>query len=131
LGEFVFPAGDYVYLGSANGPGGLHARLGRHLHPLEKPHWHIDFLHCAAQVTAWLYVIRTATQLECSWSQLLSCLPEASLPAPGFGSRDCRNGCLAHLVHFDYLPLKQLHALLGKVQEIDLPLEVRSQLAAV
>jgi hypothetical protein len=30
LGAFDFPAGAYVYLGSANGPGGLRARLAHH-----------------------------------------------------------------------------------------------------
>ena len=34
LGEAVFPAGSYIYCGSALGPGGLRSRLGRHLrHP--------------------------------------------------------------------------------------------------
>ncbi|HIQ09546.1 MAG TPA: DUF123 domain-containing protein, partial [Anaerolineaceae bacterium] len=31
LGVWDFPEGVYVYLGSARGPGGIRARLGRHL----------------------------------------------------------------------------------------------------
>ncbi|HEX9029228.1 MAG TPA: DUF123 domain-containing protein, partial [Anaerolineales bacterium] len=31
LGRLSFPAGEYLYLGSAGGPGGLRARLGRHI----------------------------------------------------------------------------------------------------
>ena len=30
LGTFTFPAGYYLYVGSALGPGGLEARLARH-----------------------------------------------------------------------------------------------------
>ena len=31
LGDFTFPEGDYVYVGSARGPGGLRARVRRHI----------------------------------------------------------------------------------------------------
>ncbi|MBE0698753.1 MAG: DUF123 domain-containing protein, partial [Anaerolineaceae bacterium] len=44
LGEIVFPAGDYIYLGSAWGPGGLRARLAHHVRIASSPHWHIDWL---------------------------------------------------------------------------------------
>ena len=37
LGEFNLPHGDYVYLGSAFNPGGLRARLGRHIRGGGKP----------------------------------------------------------------------------------------------
>ena len=39
--------GCYVYAGSARGPGGIRARVRRHLRPDKTPHWHID------QVTAY------------------------------------------------------------------------------
>ena len=40
LGTFAFQAGWYVYVGSAFGPGGLAARVGRHLRGLGTPcHW--------------------------------------------------------------------------------------------
>jgi Uri superfamily endonuclease len=108
LGSFTFPAGDYVYLGSARGPGGLRARLGRHLRGRGQAHWHIDRLRAAAQVHGFGYKTISADvseadpsdSRECNWSQRLATLPEASLPAPGFGSSDCRSGCAAHLVHF-------------------------------
>jgi len=114
LGSFTFPAGDYVYMGSARGPGGLRARLGRHLRGSGQPHWHIDHLRTAAQVRGFGYQTNTAHasapyfggiphssgDKECDWSQRLVAQPEASLPAPGFGASDCRSGCAAHLVHF-------------------------------
>ena len=51
LGAFAFPAGWYVYTGSARGPGGLQARLRHHLRPASRPHWHIDHLRTQAVVT--------------------------------------------------------------------------------
>jgi hypothetical protein len=58
LGEFSFAAGEYLYTGSACGPGGLRARLGRHLRGGGKPHWHIDSLRAAAEVTGYGYSLR-------------------------------------------------------------------------
>ena len=107
LGRFAFPAGAYLYLGSACGPGGLRARLGRHLLPPEarRVRWHIDALRLAAVPRALGYIIygRSASidrPVECLWSQALSGQPGSAIPAPGFGARDCRCGCLAHLVAF-------------------------------
>jgi Uri superfamily endonuclease len=104
LGVFRFPAGDYLYLGSAFGPGGLHARLERHLKPTKRLHWHIDYLRPAVQVrqigyqTAQNGPASGPDRLECRWSQALLRLPGACTPVPGFGAGDCRAACPAHLV---------------------------------
>ena len=45
LGEFEFPAGRYVYTGSARR--GLEARVRRHLSRAKRLHWHIDYLLAA------------------------------------------------------------------------------------
>lgn len=109
LGKFVFPAGFYVYVGSARGPGGIRARLGRHLRGVARPHWHIDHLRSAAQVYGFGYQVdnlethSTALPPECGWSQALAALPDAGILAPGFGASDCRMGCQAHLIHFPTL----------------------------
>ncbi len=116
LGWVDFPAGKYVYLGSARGPGGLHARLGRHLRGYRRPHWHIDALRVHARVDlAWWVAEQSCAaeencvaeagpepilRAECRWSQALAALPGAFIPAPGFGATDCRAGCPAHLVAF-------------------------------
>src|SRR5690349_8091196 len=42
LGRLAFPAGLYVYTGSALG--GLRPRLARHLRREKRHHWHIDHL---------------------------------------------------------------------------------------
>ncbi|MEW5867784.1 MAG: GIY-YIG nuclease family protein [Chloroflexota bacterium] len=103
LGEFDLPAGEYIYLGSARGPGGLSARLSRHLAGnQERLHWHIDYLRKIAIPGAICYLAGEPTRppLECAWSQGLAELPGASIPAAGFGASDCRSGCIAHLIHF-------------------------------
>lgn len=106
LGRATFPAGAGFYLGSARGPGGLKARLGRHLQPgeLARLHWHIDYLHGLAQASAVAYIVLPGTAphtpLECRWSQALAARPGASLPLHGFGASDCQAGCPAHLVMF-------------------------------
>jgi len=44
LGTFVFVPGLYLYVGSARGPGGLRARIRRHLRRYKPKRWHIDYL---------------------------------------------------------------------------------------
>ena len=98
LGVFDFLPGVYVYLGSALGPGGLQARLCHHARRAERPTWHFDHLRlCLTLVGGWFAL--TTQRLECVWSQALSRLPDAVIPAAGFGARDCRRGCPAHLIH--------------------------------
>lgn len=101
LGVFDFLPGEYLYAGSACGPGGLRARLGRHLIGTGTPRWHIDFLRRAAEVGGYGYALDGENQgasLECCLAQALARLPEAIIPIPGFGSSDCRLRCRAHLV---------------------------------
>lgn len=105
LGRFLFPSGFYLYVGSALGPGGLAARLGRHLRREKRLHWHVDYLRVWANLPG-AYYVESRERRECSWARLLLDLPGASLPAPGFGASDCR--CPAHLVHLLHLPDKPL-----------------------
>lgn len=95
LGTFAFPAGRYVYTGSAYGPGGISARLRHHLRCSSHPHWHIDYLRAAAQLL--LVTIQPNMKLECIWAQRLASLGQ--IIVPGFGSSDCRSGCPAHLIY--------------------------------
>jgi Uri superfamily endonuclease len=104
LGQYRFPAGWYLYVGSARGPGGLRARLERHrrrLGPDKKVHWHIDFLReYGTWAGAW--VRRADEHLECAWARRLGGLPGVAVVVPGFGASDCR--CAAHLFHLAALP---------------------------
>jgi Uri superfamily endonuclease len=104
LGEVEFPAGWYLYVGSARGPGGLQARLARHkrrLGPDKRAHWHVDYLREKARWEgAW--VRASSESLECEWVATLLGEPEVTVVAPGFGASDCR--CRTHLVHGPALP---------------------------
>lgn len=105
LGRAKFQPGRYVYLGSALGPGGVAARLSRHLRPEKRMRWHIDYLTPVAPVTGAAGVYGMDRR-ECTWSHAVEAVPGASAPVRGFGSSDCRNGCTAHLWRLpDALPL--------------------------
>ncbi|MCX7825934.1 MAG: GIY-YIG nuclease family protein [Verrucomicrobiae bacterium] len=99
LGAFTFPAGVYVYTGSALG--GLEQRLARHQRRRKKLHWHIDYLLRHARIIA-IADRPTRRRLECAWNAQTLRLPGARVVAAGFGSSDC--DCAAHLV---YLPSEE------------------------
>jgi len=104
LGAFRFPAGWYLYVGSAFGPGGLDARLGRHQRTFaagKRAHWHVDYLR---QQTVWggAWGCDSPHRLECTWAAALHRLPGAEIVVSGFGASDCR--CRAHLVRVSALP---------------------------
>jgi Uri superfamily endonuclease len=83
--------GRYLYCGSAHGPGGLRARLGRHMRPDKKVRWHIDRLTTTGEVLgAWIF----AGVTECDLVAQLNFLPT---PAPRFGATDCKR-CPSHLL---------------------------------
>jgi len=103
LGRFRFPAGFYLYMGSALGPGGLTGRLARHLRSSKRLHWHVDYLldaKCARVVEVW--TATGATCRECDWARAAMRLPRASVIVPRFGASDCR--CVAHLIGFTMPP---------------------------
>lgn len=87
-------AGDYLYCGSARGPGGLRARLARHWRREKRAHWHVDQLTAVAKMRG-AFVAEGGD--ECALNEALAALP---VPAPGFGSSDCPR-CASHL---RYLP---------------------------
>jgi Uri superfamily endonuclease len=86
--------GRYLYCGSAKGPGGLRARLTRHMRRKKAVRWHVDQLTTRGAVRgAWIFPAGD----ECALVAQL-----AHLPAPilGFGSSDCRR-CRSHLLHWE------------------------------
>lgn len=101
LGRLAMQPGFYVYVGSALGPGGLKARVGRHLQPAACPHWHIDYLRRETECVAVWYASGAVRQ-ECAWVAAFSSLKGSVIPLRGFGSSDCR--CSAHLYFFDRPP---------------------------
>lgn len=93
-GTFVFSAGNYAYVGSAFGPGGLRARINHHLKKSASPRWHMDYLrNAAAPVQVW--TSNDSQKLEHRWAAVLSRSIRTTAPVPGFGSTDC--SCYSHL----------------------------------
>ncbi len=121
LGEQDFPAGTYIYCGSALN--GLHARVARHLRPERKAHWHVDHLLAQGQPVGALLVYSEA-RLECRLAEKLSRLEGVRRHVPGFGASDCR--CPGHLL----LCEEPVQAVGGAIQGVlnglqDGPLEQR------
>ncbi len=96
LGTRVLMPGVYVYVGSARGPGGLAARIRRHLRQNKRLHWHVDALTTRLTPAAVLWST-DPTLRECDWVAALLSRPEAHVPWPDFGSSDCRR-CPSHLI---------------------------------
>lgn len=98
LGRRVFPAGYYLYVGSARK--GLAARTARHRRLRKKKFWHIDFLRQACTFEEVL-PIRTRDDLECRLARATRKIADGEVP--GFGASDC--GCASHLFHMKTDPM--------------------------
>ena len=107
LGEVFFPAGYYVYVGSAMT--NLGKRIERHLRLRKLHHWHIDDLRAVSEVRAAL-AVRSSERLECDLAGAVSSISDWRVA--GFGSTDC--SCHTHLFGFesDPLGLKEFHKML-------------------
>lgn len=94
----ILAKGTYFYCGSANGPGGIAARVKRHCKPDKKPHWHVDELtsNGAGRVVSVLVVPGGD---ECVLRQRIEDAKPKRIkfPAQGFGSSDCVV-CSSHLL---------------------------------
>ena len=100
LGRIHFPAGYYVYVGSARK--NLEARLARHQRRRKKLHWHIDYLREAAEVAA---VIPVRTQDDLEEEMALAVSRIAGWQIDGFGATD--KPSRSHLFGFSGLPFRQ------------------------
>ena len=103
LGSWPIARGWYLYVGSAQGPGGLAARLAHHLRDAQRPRWHVDWLRRYAQVHEIWAGPAADAQSEHRWAWVCSLLPGAHVPVPRFGASDCRR-CPAHLLAFARAP---------------------------
>jgi Uri superfamily endonuclease len=92
LGTFTFPAGRYVYSGSARR--NIEARVARHMAKSKKMRWHIDYL--LSHPESKLIRAELFAEGECELNQRT----EGVIVAPGFGATDCRNRCKSHLKYF-------------------------------
>lgn len=83
--------GGYCYVGSAMGPGGISARVGRHLRERKVLKWHIDHITASPSFDP-VAVYATSDPVECF---VASSLARSHRGIPGFGCSDCR--CASHL----------------------------------
>lgn len=88
--------GWYVYCGSANGPGGIRARLCRHFRHTKRHHWHVDQL---TEKAAQLWAFAQEGGNECAIAETLTQSGRFESALEGFGSSDCIR-CEAHLLHW-------------------------------
>lgn len=125
LGVLTIPTGNYVYLGSAKGPGGLRARIARHLSKNKKIRWHIDYILAAGPVRIDTIVFaQESYRRECV---LTPSLEESGFthPRKGLGSSDCRS-CTSHFLKCPYSMLDCTKAVVGAFKEAMLePMVIR------
>lgn len=96
LGCFLFPAGRYIYTGSALN--GLEKRIARHCKRHKCLYWHIDYFLEYTQIRD-VVIYPTRERGECPLNAQLLARPGARVVAPRFGASDCR--CAAHLVYLE------------------------------
>ncbi len=100
LGSFKPGRHWYLYVGSAFGPGGLAARVGRHLRENKTQHWHLDYLLPATCVReVWFHTGRR--DLEHVWAESMLNYPASAIPLEKLGASDCN--CRSHFVRLPTL----------------------------
>ncbi len=115
LGIAFFPAGYHVYTGSALGRSStsLFGRIRRHLSKEKKKHWHIDYL-LDTSISKVVHVILSETTLRKEHEVVnnLEANSKFRTIMKGFGSSDCRSGCIAHLKYYSGQELSDLENLI-------------------
>ena len=100
LGETIFPASTYAYVGSAQSS--IESRVKRHMRKEKKFFWHIDYLLADNSIkVVQIYYLAGEKACECQTAQLIA---KYSKPVPNFGCSDCN--CKSHLFYsdnFDFL----------------------------
>jgi len=89
FGTFEFPAGDYIYTGSAKK--NIEARITRHLSHQKSLKWHIDYLLDSQQAT--VIKVEQFSQPECIVNQNT----KGTILINRLGATDCKNNCGSHL----------------------------------
>ncbi|MBN1461475.1 MAG: GIY-YIG nuclease family protein [Armatimonadetes bacterium] len=95
LGTYDFPAGYYVYTGSALN--GLEARIARHRRHRKTLRWHVDYLLPTAEIVR-VVELPTRAAIECRRNQGVLAMTGARVVVRKFGASDCH--CESHLAYF-------------------------------
>ncbi|PLJ78104.1 GIY-YIG nuclease family protein [Infirmifilum sp. SLHALR2] len=117
--------GIYVYVGSAKGPGGVRARVSRHVRKAKKVKWHIDLVTTLPQARVLGAFCAETVEPECVLVPPLESLGFEHV-VKGFGSSDCTRGCTSHFLRWTksggvdgvLLEAFMLAGLRGKVLEL-------------
>ena len=89
LGKFTFPAGKYIYTGSAKR--NIEARIARHLSHHKTLKWHINYLLATKQAS--ISQVERFQEAECTITQRTA----GKIIVNKFGASDCHQGCGSHL----------------------------------
>lgn len=117
-GQLALQPGYYIYVGSVFGPGGVQARVTRHLGADKPKHWHIDYLReHVTHVETWISY--DANHLEHKWAGICSEMVEMA-PITGFGCSDCK--CQSHLFFMAEATAFVIYNLKGKIENCSLTL---------
>ena len=91
LGQLVYPAGGYLYIGSAMG--GISGRVRRYLDTPKRTFWHIDYLLPRGRAVA-IVAGESDRRVECDLARDIG---RQFTVVKRFGSSDCQ--CAGHLFH--------------------------------
>jgi Uri superfamily endonuclease len=116
LGAVNLSSGNYVYCGSARGPGGLAARIKHHAKISARPFWHIDYIKNVSQLLSVGFDLGNE-RMECRWAEILLNQNLFQIVRPGFGSSDCP--CSTHF-YFSDLSAREIFLILQINHIVDL-----------
>jgi Uri superfamily endonuclease len=106
LGTIDFKKGYYCYVGSANGKSiSVESRTARHKRLASEKKgnikWHIDYFLTSPNVSV-KAVKKVEDGKECKVSKILEGIADKTIK--GFGSSDCKEGCIGHMHYFESVP---------------------------
>ncbi|MEM2016284.1 MAG: GIY-YIG nuclease family protein [Nitrososphaerota archaeon] len=123
IGLISFPAGLYVYVGSAQN--NVEARIRRHFEKRKMMRWHIDYLASSCKVKV-LYAVAypLPKKYECRLARFIEDIGSESISR--FGASDCR--CRSHL--FNMRDLKPINLIKRISKSLELGKKTRHKMIA-
>jgi len=109
LGQTYLKKGIYAYVGSAFGPGGILARICRHVRRSKRIKWHIDYLTSLKDCFILGFFLFINNKIECNIAKILE-EEKCETPIIKFGSTDCK--CKTHL--FKVKDINQIQQILSR-----------------
>ena len=100
LGNLIFPAGYYIYIGSHQRS--LFKRVQRHIVKDKKIHWHIDYLTTHRDFEIQNVIFYPGSEDEGQINKSFQEFSVARVLHPGFGNSDCRYSCESHLLYLEF-----------------------------